>query len=372
MSEQLTFGVEEEFFVVDRRGRLSRHAAALVDAADEHEGELQTELNRSQAELATGVCQTHQELLGQLNDLRTGLATAGQRRGLRVVPSGAALVAESDPPGITPNPRYQRMADHFGAVAEQVTTCGCHVHIGIPDKEAGVRVINHVRPWLPLLLALTANSPIEAGADTGYASWRYRQWTQWPSAGPPPRFSSHDHYQSIVDGCLASGAILDRAMVYWDIRLSDAHPTVEFRVSDVAATAQEAVLLAVLIRALTHAALNATTPAPELSNEILRARLWRASRDGFTGHCPHPLHGDAVPTHVLVSDLLLDLAPILRENGDYDFACEQAALLAVRGGGADRQRQTLEHSGQAEDVVSMLAVGYVDNRATMDAPRSRR
>ncbi|ALG15062.1 carboxylate-amine ligase [Kibdelosporangium phytohabitans] len=370
MSEQLTFGVEEEFFVVDHRGGLSGHAAALVHDADDHDGELQTELNRSQAELATGICRTHDELLGQLNDLRTGLAVAGERRGLRLVPSGAALVAEADPPGLTANPRYQRMADHFGAVIDQVTTCGCHVHVGIPDAEAGVHVINHVRPWLPLLLTLTANSPIESGADTGYSSWRYRRWTQWPSAGPPPRFASHDHYESIVDGCLRSGAILDRAMVYWDIRLSDRHPTLEFRVSDVAAIPQDAVLLAVIVRALTHAALNTTTPAPDLSNEILRARLWRASRDGFTGHCPHPRHGNAVPTHELLTELLSTLAPVLRENNDHDFAREQAARLSVRGGGADRQRQAFERNGQIEDVVSMLAVDPVDDRADVDVQRS--
>jgi glutamate---cysteine ligase / carboxylate-amine ligase len=357
MGELLTVGVEEEFFVVDGRGRLSRHAAELIDSAHNLDGELQTELTRSQAELATGVCHKHDELLNQLRELRTELETAGARRGLRLVPSGAAPLAEDDPPGITPNPRYQRMAKHFGATVRQVTTCGCHVHVAMPDGETGVRVINRVRSWLPVLLALTANSPIEASVDTGYCSWRYRQWTQWPSAGPPPLFSSLDHYETIVDGWLRSGAIMDRAMIYWDIRLSENQPTLEFRVSDVAATVEEAALLAVIIRGLTQHALDSDQPAPDLSNEILRAQLWRAARDGLTGLCPHPRTGDLAPTSAVVGDLLAMLTPILQENGDLEFAEEQFARLRECGGGADRQREVFTRTGRPEDVVDMLAVG---------------
>jgi carboxylate-amine ligase len=165
-----------------------------------------------------------------------------------------------------------------------------------------------------------------------------------------------DHYESIVDGWLRSGAIMDRAMIYWDIRLSEHQPTLEFRISDVAATPEEAVLLAVLVRGLTQAALNTSEPAPELSNEILRAQLWRAARDGLAGRCPHPRTGDPVAAQALVNELLVTLAPILRENDDLDFAEEQVARLAATGGGADRQRQVFGRTGEAERVVDMLAV----------------
>src|SRR5882757_9651974 len=101
MSEPLTLGVEEEFFVVDSGGHLSRDAAEVIESALDHKGELQPELARSQAESATGICHTHGELLEQLMSLRTGLAEAGASRGLRLLPSGAAPLAESDPPGLT-------------------------------------------------------------------------------------------------------------------------------------------------------------------------------------------------------------------------------------------------------------------------------
>ncbi|WIX99358.1 glutamate--cysteine ligase [Amycolatopsis mongoliensis] len=355
----LTFGIEEEFFVVDRRGHLSQAGDDVVDAAeaaaDDAEGELQHELNRSQAETATDVCRTHAEALRQLGGLREGLARAARTRGYRLLAAGAPPLSQVDPPRITPNPRYQRMAEHFGATAWTSLTCGCHVHVAIPDKESGIRVLGRVRPWLPALLTITANSAIADGYDTGYASWRYHQWSRWPSAGPPPQFASLDEYESIVDGWLRSGAILDRGMIYWDVRLSEKQPTLEFRISDVAATPAEAVLLAVLARALVATALADDAPPPKLSNEVLRGRLWRASREGVTGCCPHPRSGDLEPVKVVLDDLIALTAPALEAAGDLDFAREGTARLTAEGGGADRQRRAFAERRRGEDVVDLVA-----------------
>ncbi|GAB3144092.1 glutamate--cysteine ligase [Amycolatopsis stemonae] len=354
----LTFGVEEEFFVVDRRGHLSQAGDDVVDAAEaavDVQGELQHELNLSQAETATGVRRTHGEAVRQLSGLRENLARAARARGYRLLPAGAAPLSEVDPPRITPNPRYERMAEHFGATAWTSLTCGCHVHVAIPDRESGIRVLGHVRPWLPVLLAVTANSAICDGYDTGYASWRYHQWSRWPSAGPPPRFASLDEYESVVDGWLRAGAILDRGMIYWDVRLSEKQPTLEFRCSDVAATPSEAVLLGVLARGLVATALADDAPAPELSNEVLRGRLWRASREGVTGSCPHPRTGDPQPAKAVLDDLVALTAPALEAAGDLDFAREGIARLVAEGGGADRQRRAFAVENRAETVVDLLA-----------------
>ncbi len=353
----LTFGIEEEFFVVDRRGHLSQAGDDVVDAAEaasDVQGELQHELNLSQAEAATDVCRTHAEALRQLGGLRQDLARAARGRGYRLLPAGAPPLSEVEPPRITPNPRYQRMAEHFGATAWTSLTCGCHVHVAIPDKESGIRVLNSVRPWLPALLTITANSAITESYDTGYASWRYHQWSRWPSAGPPPRFASLDEYESIVDGWLRSGAILDRAMIYWDVRLSDKQPTLEFRISDVAAKPVEAVLLAVLARGLVATALADGARSPELSNEVLRGRLWRASKEGVTGCCPHPRTGDLEPVKAVLDDLIELTAPALEAAGDLDFAREETARLAAEGGGADRQRRAFAERQRGEDVVDLL------------------
>ncbi|VVJ18669.1 Uncharacterised protein [Amycolatopsis camponoti] len=359
-ADVLTFGIEEEFFVVDRRGHLSQAGDDVVDAAEaaaDGRGELQHELNLSQAEAATDICSTHAEALRQVSGLRDDLARAARARGYRLLPAGAPPLSEVDPPRITPNPRYQRMAEHFGATAWTSLTCGCHVHVAIPGKESGIHVLNSVRPWLPALLTITANSAVVDGYDTGYASWRYHQWSRWPSAGPPPRFASLDEYESIVDGWLRSGAILDRGMVYWDVRLSEKQPTLEFRISDVAATPVEAVLLGVLARGLVATALADDARPPELSNEVLRGQLWRASKEGVTGSCPHPRTGDLQPSKTVLDDLIELIAPALEAAGDLDFARETTARLIAEGGGSDRQRRAFAEKNRAEAVVDLLTGG---------------
>ncbi|WP_409179629.1 glutamate--cysteine ligase [Amycolatopsis sp. VS8301801F10] len=353
----LTFGIEEEFFVVDREGRLAP-ASDVVDHAAEtggDNGELQRELIQSQAEIATDVCRTRDEALRRLRELREDLAGAARRRDCRLLPAGAPPVPEEGLPGVTANPRYQRIGEHFGATARTSLTCGCHVHVAIPDKETGVLVLGRIRPWLPVLLTVTANSAIADGYDTGYQSWRYQQWSRWPSAGPPPRFASLDEYESVVDAWLRSGAILDRGMVYWDVRLSEKQPTIEFRIADVAATPEEAVLLGVLARGLAATALDDDAPPPDLPNEVLRAQLWRASRDGVSGCCPHPRSGDLEPTKAVLADLVEFAAPALESAGDLEFAAEATARLCAEGSGADRQRRRFAERGRAEDVVDLLA-----------------
>jgi glutamate---cysteine ligase / carboxylate-amine ligase len=352
-AEQLTLGVEEEFLLVRADGRLSRYGPEIADATTDAHGDLEVELKRCQVEAVTGICRTPDEVLGQLNDLRGELAEVAGERGLRLLPSACPIMPENTPQEITPKPRYLRMAEWFGATVRSVATCGCHVHVAIPDRETGVRVSNQVRPWLPLLLTLTANSPFD-GTDTGYASWRYQEWSRWPSSGPPPLFAGLDEYESIVDSMLRCGALMDRAMVYWDIRLSEQHPTLEFRISDIAAVPEHATLLATIIRGLVAHALDTSAPPAELSQNVLRANLWRASREGLSGATLHPVTGDFVPVQSQVDDLVEMLRPVL--GGDLDFVTDGIAYLREQGTGAARQRAAYQRRRELSDVVDELVV----------------
>lgn len=345
-------GVEEEFLLVDANGHLAGRGMEVAVAAHDPQGLVEAELTRSQVEAVTGVCHTPEGVLSQLSTLRAELTRVARRHGVRLMPSGTPVLPE-DRQEITPKPRYLLMAEHFGLATRAGATCGCHVHIDMPDREQGVRVINMVRPWLPVLLAVTANSPFD-GVDTGYASWRYQNWSRWPSAGPPPRFASLDEYESIVDSLLRSGAILDRAMVYWDVRLSEHQPTLEFRVSDVAATAGDGALLATLVRGLVAHILDAGGPCPTTPYAVLRANLWRASRDGLGGVCLHPVTGEPTPIHDQLADLLALTATGLGD--DVEFARAGLAKLREQGGGADRQRRAYARRHALTDVVDDLAL----------------
>jgi carboxylate-amine ligase len=275
-----------------------------------------------------------------------------------VVPTATPPLAEKTPPEITPTDRYRRIAEHFGAITNTGTSCGCHVHVGLPDRETAIAVSNHVRPWLPVLLALAANSPYNDGQDTRYCSWRHVLWTRWPSAGPPPIFASLDHYETVVAAMLRTEAMLDRGMIYWDIRLSERQPTLECRVCDVVVTAQEAALLGILVRGLVGRALDdLDAPPPLPTQEVLRANLWRAARDGLPGSCLHPVTGQLVPIHHQLSDLLDHIRPFLRATpGDLEFVLDGLDTIRAAGGGAQRQRAAFASRKNLGDVIDMLAV----------------
>ncbi len=352
----LTLGVEEEFLLVDQHGRFGAVGPEVSEALDPPAGEVEHELRRCQIESATNVCDTVDDVVGGLRELRNRLAAEAGEHGLRLLPSATALLTDDLPPRFTPDARFERMGREFGALARASLTCACHVHVAIPDRAGGLAVSNHVRPWLPVLLALMANSPFHGDADTQYASWRYEMWTRWPSAGPPPHFHSADDYESRVDGLMRAGAILDRGMIYWDIRLSEQQPTVEVRIADVAGTPEEAALLAVLIRALAGQALDGTGAAAgvDLSQEVLRARLWQAARDGLSGQCVDPRTGQPAPTWHLVEALVQDVRPWLRSTGDEAYVMEALATLRATGGGADRQRAVFARRRRLTDVIDSL------------------
>lgn len=355
-ADTLTLGVEEEFLLVDRAGRLATGGPEVSRAACPRTGFAEHELKRCQVESASGVYTDVNELLAGLRELRGALADGARRRGLRLLPSATAVLDDACGAVVTRQDRYERMAAEFGEMVRESLTCACHVHVGIPDRATGLVISNALRPWLPVLLALMANSPFHDGVDTGYASWRHAGWSAWPSAGPPPRFASVDEYESLVEALARSGAIIDRGMIYWDVRLSAHAPTLEIRVADVAPSPEDAALLAVLVRGLAARALTEAPRVDRLTSEELRGRLWRASRDGLSGGCPRPTTGEVAPTWQLIDELFAHVEDELRASNDDEFVKDTLGGLRSTGCGADRQRAAFARRHRLGDVVDALAL----------------
>ncbi len=349
----LSIGVEEEFLLVDTvTGTLVPVAGAVLGDAD-GTLDLQAEMTRFQVESATAVCRTMGEVREQLVLARSALGGLAWKHNARIVASGTPVLGGRRPPPLSDRERYREISRQYGSLVDGLTICGCHVHIGIPDDETGVLISNHLRLWLPVLLAMSANSPFSEGRDTGYASWRYLLWSQWPSAGAPPWFASAEDYHLGTRVLRMSGAAMDNGMIYWDVRLSAAHPTVELRVCDVAATVDEAVVIAALVRAVAATALGSPPafPVPDLA---LRAALWRAARDGLEGAGVEPHSGRLVPAAELVRGLVEWVRPALLACGDDALVDEGVGRLLVDGGGAARQRRAYLRRGSLADVVDLL------------------
>ncbi len=229
-----------------------------------------------------------------------------------------------------------------------------HVHVDVDGDDARVQVVDALRPWLPLLIALAANSPFDHGDDTGYASWRGIVWDRWPAAGPAETFGSAAEYRTVVKALVDSGAVLDEGAAYFDARLSASFPTVEVRVADVCTDIQDVVLVAALTRALVDTAAREASSTP-WRVEMLRAARWLARHDGPAGHLLDPTSGRPVPAADAMSVLTDHVSTSLARSGDADLVRTGIDRVLRSGGGAARQRATARGDGLTGVVRDLVA-----------------
>ena len=353
----ITLGVEEEFVLLDpSTGATVPAAPDLVRMLDGEPG-VQQELMRFQVETGTRVCTGLDDLGRELIRLRRLAAAAAAQLGCRLVASGVAPYGTPGLAAVTGQPRYRELARRYGPVVAEAGTCGCHVHVGVPSRDLGVQVLARLRPWLAPLLAVTANSPIAGGHDTGWASWRYVIQSRWPTATPPAAWPDAAAYDAAVRRLIARGAALDERSVYFLARLSPRYPTVEVRVADVCLDAGTAVLLAGLTRALVATALAEArrgTPAAAPSRQVAAA-LAAAARQGLAGAGADPVTGQVVDAPALRSRLLDHVYPALSDHGDTETVTGLLRRLEDRGTGADRQRALFTRAASAPAFITALA-----------------
>jgi carboxylate-amine ligase len=357
-----TFGVEEELLIVDPS---SGEPLALADAllagrklaaddapdkprllqkqggatVDDDEMGLSAELKLEQIETQTRPCLDHAELLRQIRAGRAMADEAAQRQGARVAALATSPLALSS--HTTPDPRYARMLERFGLTAQEQLTCGFHVHTYIESPDEGVAVLDRIRDKLAALIALSANSPFWNGVETGFESYRTQAWNRWPSSGPSAIYGSLSSYRRVVTRLLESGVVFDEGMIYFDARLSRNHPTVEVRVADVCLRAEDAALIAVLVRALVESAgrewRDGIEPAP-VPTVLLRMAAWQASNFGMRGELLDFGSFRPAPAAEVARSLVDFLEPVLAENGELELARQGVEEIIARGPGAAEQR----------------------------------
>lgn len=342
---------------------LAAHREQVGEAADGDDefganAGLEQELFLQQIETGTSPCVSVDDLLVDLRRCRRVAAESAGTVGAALVAVGTAVLADSGQP-VTPKPRYQHIVEEFGAIGRQGGVCGMHVHVDVSGDDEGVAVIDGLRPWLPVLRALSVNSPYWQGEDSGYASWRSQVWGRWPSAGPSDPYGSIAAYGAATDALVATGASLDRGMLYLDARLSGSYSTVEIRVFDTMTEPDDIALLAVLARALVSTTAgsaghdNAHT-APPWRSDLLRAAHWRASRYGLSGLLVDPVTGELRPARDVVERTIAHSQAALGATGDTDFVVDRFERLVARGTGSARQRAVAEATGSLEAVVADL------------------
>jgi carboxylate-amine ligase len=362
--EPPTFGVEEEFLLVDpRTGEPVALNAAVAEHAARRGVELELELTSCQVETTSNIASSSEDLRRDLTRLRRTTADAAADAGARLLAVGLPPTVPHQFP-VTDKARYHAIAERFGMIAHEQGISGCHVHVGVADRDRAVQVGNRLRPWLPLLLALTANSAVYRNADSGHASWRSVLWARWPSAGPPPRFASAEEYDATVRTMLQTGAMLDDGMVYWDVRPSANFPTVEIRVSDVPATVAETVLFATLVRALVMTVVDDEEhgrPMPNPHPQAVIAAHWTAARYGLEGELVDLVNGhEKRLAATLLNGLVDHVAPALQQLGDDEMVRSEVSRVLAEGNGATRQRRAWQRRHDIADVVDAAAAATVE------------
>ncbi len=357
--ETFTLGVEEEYQIVDSTTRaLAARAAQILPLAEKTlEDNVAPELQSSMIEIGTPVCATLADVRRELERGRRETIAAARQKGSRIAAAGTHPFSKWNDQSITPKDRYRKIAADFGQLAHETVIFGCHVHVGLESREVALDVMNRVRSRLSPILALTANSPFWLGEDSDYASFRTLVWSRWPMSGPPLAFASKLDYDDLIARLISAGIIEDETKIYWDVRPSGRFPTLEFRVTDVVMTVDEAVMLAGLVRALARSAYLAgqrDDPAPNVRHEVVRVAHWRAARFGLDGDLLSVDTGRPAPAEEIVRTMLAELRDPLEEAGDYDEVASLLEATLRQGNGAARQRAAFERAGRLEDVVDYV------------------
>jgi carboxylate-amine ligase len=344
----LTMGVEEEFLLLDPDGAVAPAAPDVVRRIG-GDDRIKPEYMTYQLETATSVCTGLDELRRELTRLRLVAAEAAESAGVYLVASGSPPFRAGPLDALTADDRFQELAQRFPQASRAGGTCGCHVHIGVPDREIAAAVLTRIRPWLPALLALTVNSPVAGAGDTGWASHRYRMQLNWPTFVPPGVWPSAERYDREVNSLVASGGAVDAAGIYFLARLSARYPTIEVRVADTGLSVDDTVLFAGVTRALVATLIEdirqrvKLVPAP---GHLVSEQLLAVAR------------GSAGDT----ARLLARITPQLDAAGDTGEIYAGVERLRREGTGAERQRRLWQQYGPTSGFVGALAAETVPLR----------
>jgi carboxylate-amine ligase len=362
----LTLGIEEEYLLVDPASRdlavdppaeLMRACEAALDA---DAGAVSPEFLRAQIEVGTTVCHSIGEAREKLASLRRTVIGAAEEHGLALIAASTHPFADWHVQQHTDKERYNVLARDMATVAQRLLICGMHVHVGIPDDDLRIDLMNQVRYFLPHLLVLTTSSPFWQGYDTGMLSYRLSVFDELPRTGTPGIFESHGEYQRHIAMLVGAGLIEDASKIWWDVRPSARFPTLEMRIADVCTRMDDGITVAAL-----YASLLAMLQRLRRGNQrwrvyagmLIDENRWRAQRYGFSEGLVDFGRGAIVG----YPELLEEMIAMIGAEADV-LGCraevERARDIVSRGTSAHRQRAVYEEArlGGADSTEAMRAV----------------
>jgi carboxylate-amine ligase len=363
LGRDLTIGIEQEFQIIDAGGELTHHIDTLLLSTRDQFGEdVKAEMLQSAVEIGTKICADITAARAELVRLRGGLVEILARDGLRLASAGTHPFSHWADQRVTEADRYKMLEDEMQDLVRELLIFGTHVHVGIPDPELRIDVMNEARYFLPHLLALSTSSPFWLGRRTGLKSYRSVVWSRFPRSGIPPELNSYGELEDLIGLLVKTNCIDDGKKVWWDLRPHHLYPTLEFRVCDAVTKIDEALCLAALTQSICAKLLKLrrnNLGFRRYSPHLIAENKWRAMRHGVSGQLIDFGRQAEVPMANLVEELLEFLDDVVDELG-CRAEVAYAQTIVQEGTSADRQLAVFEATSSYHAVVDSIAAETVE------------
>ncbi|HYY12796.1 MAG TPA: carboxylate-amine ligase [Chthoniobacterales bacterium] len=353
-----TLGIEEEFAIVDPESReLKSHIQEILEGGKVVlKEQIKPEMHQSVVELGTEICESISNARGHVIDLRSKLAKLAGEKGLKIASVGTHPFSHWRDQLITEGERYREILKDMQLLARANLIFGLHVHIGIPNREAAIHVMNQARYFLPHIYALSVNSPFWVGQDTGLKGYRLKVFERFPRTGIPDAFESLSEYQDFCKLLVKTGCIDNPKKIWWDIRLHPFFDTLEVRVCDAQTRVDDTLAIAALIQAIVAKLFKLLQQ--NITFRVYRRRLldenrWRATRYGLDGKLIDFGKEVEVQTRSLIEELLEFVAAEADELGS-QREMEHIQRIVREGTGADRQLAAFAQTNDIKAVVDQI------------------
>jgi carboxylate-amine ligase len=358
-----TVGIEEELMLVDPQTlELAQGIETILDdVGDGGPGQVKPELMQSVLEIATGVCGNLDEAASQLRDLRRRVRECAERNGMLLAAAGTHPTARWEDQLIVDRPRYRELVGKLGWIARQELIFGTHVHVGVDGPDKAIYIADGVRRHIPMMLALSANSPFWRGEDTGMMSARTPIFRHFPRVGVPPHYGTWEIFSRRVDLMVAAGAIPDYTYLWWDVRPHPNLGTVEVRAYDQQTRLEDTIALAALAICLIHryaSNFEAGRALVEVPLELIDDNKVRASLRALDGELVDLPRNRQVPATELAWEIIEELGPDAKQLG-CEYALADLGNLIDAGTGARRQLKKAEDGGSLPELVQHLCAESV-------------
>ena len=372
MADRFTLGIEEEFQIVNRaNGELCSCAQSLLEqGAPYFEEQIKPEMLQATVELISNILPDMTTARKELQTLRVLLSRLAGQQGLALISAGTHPSSSWQDQELTERERYIELEREYQDIARSILIFGLHVHVGVPNKDLSVKIMNQVRTWLPQLLAISSNSPFWDGRMTGIKSYRSVAWKQFPRSGMPDLFLTRQHFDQYVQDLVDTGCIDNGKKIWWDIRPHAFFDTIEFRICDMPSTLDDTLAIAALCQAMVAKLTQLDEQGkevPSLRRDYIDENKWRAMRYGLDAEVIDFVKRRPISMRDSIRELLDfvdDVVDELHSRREIEYL--RALMDDPRGTGADQQIAVYEQSGGDLDKVNQFLMEQTLKGITLD------